>query len=123
MNTTPNFDVLIGRGRKAQSVAAGNTIFREGDATGPMYALRSGKVEIKVKGVVVDTIGPGGMFGEMSMIERAPRTATATAVADSEIIAVDEEGFLALVQQTPYFALNVMRSLAKRVRAMNAKMS
>ena len=122
MQTTPNFDVLIGRGRKAQSIAAGATIFKEGDATGPMYALRAGTVEIRVKGVVVDSIAAGGMFGEMSMIERAPRTATATAVTDSEIIPVDEEGFLALVQDTPYFALNVMRSLAKRVRAMNAKL-
>ncbi|NWH09343.1 MAG: hypothetical protein HXY22_11995 [Alphaproteobacteria bacterium] len=57
----------------------------------------------------------------MALIERATRSASAVTIGQTEIVPVDEEAFLFLVQQTPYFALNVMRTLAGRLREMDKR--
>ena len=59
------------------------------------------------------------IFGEMALIDSEPRSATALAVTDVELVAVSEKQFLFLVSQTPYFALKVMRTLAQRLRKSN----
>ena len=59
------------------------------------------------------------IFGEMALIDNQPRSATAVAVTDVELVPVSEKQFLFLVGQTPYFALKVMRVLAQRLRATN----
>ena len=59
------------------------------------------------------------IFGEMALIDNEPRSATAIAVTDVELVAVTEKQFLFLVGQTPYFALKVMRVLAQRLRVTN----
>lgn len=68
---------------------------------------------------VVDTVGPGGILGEMALIDRNPRSATAVAKTDCQLARVDETRFKFLSQQTPYFALEVMRMLAQRLRHMD----
>jgi CRP-like cAMP-binding protein len=60
-----------------------------------------------------------GIFGEMALIDGAPRSATAIAATDVKLVPVGEKQFLFLVSRTPYFALNVMRALARRLRATN----
>ena len=57
------------------------------------------------------------IFGEMALIDDAPRSATAVAVTDVELVPVSEKQFLFLVSQTPFFAIKVMRVLARRLRA------
>jgi CRP/FNR family transcriptional regulator, cyclic AMP receptor protein len=59
------------------------------------------------------------LFGEMALIDAAPRSATAVAKTDAKIVPVGEKQFLFLVSRTPHFALNVMRTLARRLRAQN----
>jgi CRP-like cAMP-binding protein len=68
---------------------------------------------------VVETVESGGIFGEMALIEKDRRTATAVARTDSTVVAVDERRFLFLVQQTPNFSLHVMRVLSDRLRRMD----
>ena len=63
------------------------------------------------------------MVGEMALVDHAPRTATVTAQTDSTLAQIDEKRFLFLVQQTPSFALNVMRLLSQRLRRMNTMVS
>jgi CRP/FNR family transcriptional regulator/CRP/FNR family cyclic AMP-dependent transcriptional regulator len=62
---------------------------------------------------------PGEIFGEMSLIDGEPRSASAVARAETTVIPITEEQFLFLIGKLPYFAINVMRVLAVRLREMN----
>lgn len=103
----------------AKPVEPGTVIFRKGDARDFMYAVTEGEVDISVNGRVVETVGAGGIFGEMALIEGEPRTATATAKTAARLVPVDERRFLFLVQQTPHFALHMLRVLSERLRRMD----
>jgi CRP/FNR family cyclic AMP-dependent transcriptional regulator len=105
----------------AKAVAAGTTIFQTGDPRDGMYAVVEGQVDIFVNGKLVETVERGGIFGEMALIDRENRTATAVTRTDSKIVTVDERRFLFLVQQTPNFALHVMRVLSDRLRRMDER--
>jgi len=107
----------------ARPVAAGTTIFRAGDPPDCMYSLVEGVVEIVIKGIVVDTIPAGGIFGEMAVIEDDRRAATAVAKTDVKVIALDRQQFHELVRQSPAFALRIMRVLSDRVRRLNERLS
>ncbi|MCO6452263.1 MAG: cyclic nucleotide-binding domain-containing protein [Caldilineales bacterium] len=99
--------------------AAGTVIFEKGAAGDMMYAVAEGEVDIIVGGAAVAAIGTGEIFGEMALIDHSPRSATAVASTDCRLVAIDERRFQFLVQQNPFFALDVMRVLAKRLRTMN----
>jgi len=103
----------------AQDVSAGTTIFAEGDAGEVMYVVLDGEVDVRVGGESVETVGPGGLVGEMALIDARARSATAVARSDCRIVPVDEKRFLFLVHQTPFFSLHVMRVLAGRLRSMD----
>jgi CRP/FNR family transcriptional regulator, cyclic AMP receptor protein len=105
-----------------RKVAAGETLIVEGGVPSEMFLVRKGKVKIDVRGKTVEEVGPGGIFGEMALIDQSPRTANATATEESEVIPIDERLFVILVQDAPYFALDVMRTLVQRLRAMNQRL-
>ena len=116
-----DFSLLSKSGFVCTSHAAGETIFAQGDVGDRMYLVRTGEVEIVHSGTVVDTVGPGEIFGEMALIDGSPRSAEARAKVASELQPIDEKAFLFLVHETPHFALDVMRTLALRLRAMNER--
>jgi CRP/FNR family cyclic AMP-dependent transcriptional regulator len=82
--------------------------------------VKEGEVDIVVRDRVIDTLGPGGILGEMALIERKPRSATAIARTDCKLVPISEKRFIFLIQQAPLFALQVMRVMAERLRRMNA---
>lgn len=86
-----------------------------------MYAVVEGQVDIFVNGKLVETVEKGGIFGEMALIDAENRTATAVAKTDAKLVPVDERRFLFLIQQTPNFALHVMRVLSERLRRINER--
>ena len=92
---------------------------REGDPRTHMFYLHKGKAAVIAKGREVEEVKDGGIFGEMAIIDHGARSASVVARTDCEVVAVDERLFLLLVRQTPFFAIDVMRSLVKRLRAMN----
>jgi CRP/FNR family transcriptional regulator, cyclic AMP receptor protein len=114
-----NFRILDRPDIPVRNYAAGEAIIKVGEPAREMFLLRKGKVAISVHDRTIEEIGPGGIFGEMALIDRASRSANAVAAEDSEVVPIDERLFIILVQDTPYFALDVMRVLAKRLRAMN----
>jgi CRP/FNR family transcriptional regulator, cyclic AMP receptor protein len=86
-----------------------------------MYIISSGQVTLTTtapgRKVVLATLGPGEFFGEMSLVDTAPRIATATAGEDNtRLVTLDQERFLYLVSQQPAFALTIMRELCRRLR-------
>jgi CRP-like cAMP-binding protein len=115
------FQSIFAHQRDVERFASGAPIFRRGEVGEKMYAVLDGEVDVLVDGQVVDTVGPGGLVGEMALIERAPRSADAVARTDCRVAAVDERRFAFLVQQTPFFALEVMRVLADRLRRTTTK--
>jgi CRP-like cAMP-binding protein len=100
----------------AEPVPAGVELCRQGEPGHTMFAIAEGEVEIVRDGVLLETFGPGEFFGEMSLIDQSPRSATARTKTDCRIVTIDERRFGFMVQQTPFFALEVMRSLTKRLR-------
>ncbi len=102
--------------------SAGETIFRQGDAGRHMYAVRSGSVEFRQtnaegESVVLRSIGPGELFGEIALIEDVPRTADAIATTQgTELVEIDHAHFVYLVGQQPAFAIMVMQMLSQRLR-------
>lgn len=99
-----------------KTVADGEAVFREGDAADAMYVVLEGEVDVVHGGRVIETVGPGGIVGEMALIEQVPRSAGAVARGPVRLAAVSHQRFTYLVQQTPGFALHVMRVLVDRLR-------
>ena len=99
---------------------AGKTIFREGEPGEHMYVVVEGEVEIAAAGRVLEIARPGSVVGELALIDRAPRSATATALTAARLVPVDAKRFQFMVQQTPFFALQVMSIMAERLRRWSA---
>ena len=103
------------------TVEPGAVIFREGDPGDVMYAVVEGEVDLDVHGTVVETVGEGGILGELALIDTEPRSATAIARTQVRIAAVDQNRFMFLVHEHPRFALQVMRVMAERLRNANTR--
>ncbi len=96
-------------------------LFEQGDAGGSMYVVKEGRVEISLvsetgKRVVFNQIGPGECFGEISMLDQGPRTASAVAIEDSKLLVIKRTEFLDAVQTCPNLAINLLHIMSERVR-------
>lgn len=98
-------------------VAAGQHLFSAGDTGGLMYVLATGSAEVRVHQRIVETLQHGSIVGEMGLVSPAPRSASVIALSDCEFVEIDEKRFQFLVQNTPFFAIQVMRVMAERLRA------
>lgn len=85
-------------------------------------AGRAGEVDIVVRGNVVEMAGPGAFGGEMALIDQQRRSASAIARTRCELVRVNEQRFQFMIQQTPFFALEVMRTLVRRLRGMDTRL-
>lgn len=103
------------------AVAAGKYIFRIGEAAKVMYVIIEGEVDLMLGDTVVETSGEGAFIGEMALIDDEPRSASARARGDCRVFPIDEARFQSLVKETPFFALQVMKTLARRLRKMDAR--
>ncbi len=121
-NMVPTKITLFDADDTAFTIATGQVIFKAGDLADKMYAVVEGRVEIRVKDHLVETVEAGGLFGEMAMIEEKPRIATATVTADAKLVHIDRKRFLFLVQQNPYFAIQLMQIMAARLRRMDERL-
>ncbi|HWX86198.1 MAG TPA: cyclic nucleotide-binding domain-containing protein [Xanthobacteraceae bacterium] len=119
-DTPVDFGILAGAGAPLREFKAGEVIFKEGDAASEFFVIHSGKVDIRLGNRPLGTVSDHDIFGEMALIDAAPRSATAVAATDVTLVPVGEKQFLFLVSRTPHFALNVMRVLARRLRAQNS---
>lgn len=115
--TELNFATLFQHESDLLVIPAGMALFKEGDDLNEtMYVLVSGTAEILVNGKVVETAKVGAILGEMAMIDKGVRSATVMAKSDCKLVVIGRKRFDFLVQQTPNFALSVMRVIANRLR-------
>ena len=111
------FDLLATVETPVRSFRAGDVIFHEGDLAEESYVIQKGQVEIRRNGRLLDTLTEKSIFGRDGADR--PRAATAVTATDVVLIPAAEKQFLFLVSQTPYFALNAMRVLARGLRCAN----
>jgi len=118
-----NFLGLFASEKEVVTLEPGQDLFRKGDAGHHMYVVQSGELQIIDGNHVFETIPGGGLFGEMALIGKDPRSATAKAIRETVVIPVDEKRFLFVIQQTPLFAIRVMRVMSTRLRTMDERIA
>ena len=96
--------------------AAGDVIFKKDDMANQMFVVEIGEVDILIDGEIVETIGPDGFFGEMSLIDDSARNADAVARTDCRLVTLNRRRLLFIVDEVPMFALHVMKGMADRLR-------
>lgn len=99
---------------------ANTMILAEGEPGTHMYVVQEGEVEVRQGDRTLARVGPGGIVGEMALIDHHGRSASVVSATDVVLVPVDQKRFLFLVQNTPKFALEVMQVLATRLRAVSA---
>jgi CRP/FNR family transcriptional regulator, cyclic AMP receptor protein len=102
--------------RETREVPAGTVIFEAGSSGDEMFGVVAGKVELRMPDGRAFTLGPDESFGEMALVDQSPRSGAAVAVEDTTLAVIDRRRFLFLVHETPTFALQVMSSMAERLR-------
>jgi CRP/FNR family cyclic AMP-dependent transcriptional regulator len=102
---------------------AGEVIFRQGQIGDFMYVVQEGEVDIFLHDRIIETVEPGGILGELALIDNRPRAASAVARTECKVVPIDETRFEFMVQQTPHFAVHVMEVMAERLRYMDAMAS
>ena len=102
-----------------QWFSAGSVIFKEGEHGEAMYIVKSGEVDIYIHNHLVETVGVDGFFGEVALLDHVPRSGTAVAKTDCTLIPINQRHFLFMVEETPFFALAVMRAMSTRLRRHN----
>jgi CRP/FNR family cyclic AMP-dependent transcriptional regulator len=86
-----------------------------------MYVVQDGRVSVSIQGRVVERVGPGGVFGEMALVDQSPRAASAMAETDSILLTLNRGVFLQLVKTQPEFGVALLAAVADRVRFMAAR--
>ncbi len=104
-----------------QAFSAGEVIFKEDDTGDYAFVVIEGEVDITLKGHLLETVGSGGLIGEMALIDDQTRSGTATARTDVKLVKIDKSRFVFMVEETPMFALEVMRIMADRLRQQHER--
>ena len=112
----------------AVKVAKGKTIFKEGDIGDRLFVVVEGKLKLGTSSGdgrenLLSILGPGDMFGELSLFDPGPRTATATAVVDSRLLSLANDQVIGWVTAHPQVSLQLLGRLAQRLRKANDVLS
>ena len=112
----------------AVKVAKGQILFKEGDAGDRLFVVVEGKLKLGTSSGdgrenLLSILGPGDMFGELSLFDPGPRTATATAVVDSRLLALANNQVIGWVTAHPQVSLQLLGRLAQRLRKANDVLS
>src|SRR5262249_60342715 len=99
-----NLAKLFENSKHTKEYPAGTTIFAQGEPRDVMYVVVAGEVELQRGGQTFETVPAGTLVGEMAMIDKAPRSATAVAKTDCTLMPIDDRGFELMISETPSFA-------------------
>jgi CRP-like cAMP-binding protein len=102
-------------------VDAGKVLVREGAAGAEFFVILDGEAEVTRRGEHVATLGPGAFFGDLALLDRAPRNATVTAKTPMELVVLGQREFSGLIDEVPGFAHKLLAGLAHRLREFDAK--
>jgi CRP/FNR family transcriptional regulator, cyclic AMP receptor protein len=94
----------------------GKVLVRQGDPGNECFVIAEGRAKATMRGKGSAVLGPGSFFGEMSLLDQGPRSATVTAETDMHLLVLGSREFSALVEEVPIVAVRMMRGLAERLR-------
>ncbi len=114
-----DFSQLLAETDESQFCAAGEVIFQMGDLARTMYVIRSGRAQILVGDVVLGNVDPGGIIGEMALLDSDVRSAAAVALSDCQVVAIDQERMLTLLSQHPSLGIEMAKVMVRRLRNTN----
>jgi len=117
---------LFQNSKEFNSYEAGEIVFTSGSVALEMYVVKKGEVDIIYNNQVIESLNPGEIFGEMALIDDKPRSATAVAKTECQVVPIDKEKFSFLIQQSSVgsdFAIQVMKVMAERIRKVNYLMN
>jgi CRP/FNR family cyclic AMP-dependent transcriptional regulator len=101
--------------------AAGNAVALEGESGLMFFVVEEGELSVEVRGEPVSTIGPGGSFGEIALIDRRPRTATVTAITDVKAYGLPVFVFRPYVEARPQVAWKLLEAMADRLATAESR--
>lgn len=114
------------RHHEVQTFSHGELIFREGDSSSEMFVVRTGQVEISKSvgghSMRLATLDRGSFFGEMSLLEGLPRSATAHAIGDVSLLVLRPGSLLLQIRRDPTFAFELLQQLSGRIRDLDEKL-
>ena len=100
------------------SFPAGKSIMQAGAAGVFMYVVLEGRVAISVGDALVERVGPGGVFGEIALVDRAARAASATAESNCTLLTINRNDFIKQVKANPAFGASLLKSIALRMQKL-----
>ena len=105
-------------------ISKGSILFAEGDEGDHLYVIVEGKIKLGTSSGdgrenLLSILGPGEMFGELSLFDPNPRTSTATAVTDAKLLSLGQKKLIPWLTENPRVSLNLLASLAQRLRRTN----
>jgi CRP/FNR family cyclic AMP-dependent transcriptional regulator len=110
---------MVARIARRVEVAAGDVITAEGDRDDRFYTFADGTARVTIGRRTMATLVPGDFFGEVSLLDPGPRTATVTASTDVVLYRIEGAAFRDLLLEAPFVAVSILRGLARRLRAVD----
>ena len=102
-------------------MAAGKVLVTEGETGHEFFVILDGMARVSRQGRRVNTLGPGAAFGELALLDKAPRNATVVADSDMELVVLGQREFAGIIDEVPGFARKLLAGMAKRLREADAK--
>src|SRR5262245_7510369 len=112
---------LVAKRAEDVRVAGGKTIISEGETGHEFFVILEGTARISRHGRKIASIGPGAAFGELALLEKAPRNSTVVAETDMELVVLGQREFAGLIDEVPGFARKLLAGMAHRLRESDAK--
>lgn len=106
----------LARSADTVELAAGTTIVKEGEVGREFFVLLSGEVSVEAGGTEVAVLKEGEWFGELAIIDPAPRDASVTTLSPCELLVIDGRRFLPLLEEVPVLARKILVGMARRLR-------
>jgi CRP/FNR family cyclic AMP-dependent transcriptional regulator len=112
---------LVARRAEDVKVEPGRVLVSEGSTGSEFFVIIDGTANVSRRGRKVATLGAGDGFGELALLDKAPRNATVTAQTPMEIVVLGQREFGGLIDEVPGFARKLLAGMARRLRESDAK--
>lgn len=112
---------MVARATDEITVEPGRTLVAEGESGHEAFIVVEGSASVTKDGTELAVLNPGAVFGEMALIERAPRNATVTATTPLRVLVLGQREFSGLLEESPQFSRRIMAALAHRVREKDSE--
>lgn len=112
---------LVARRAEDVRVDPGKVLVAEGEAGHEFFVIVNGSARVSRRGKKVASLGPGQAFGELALLDKAPRNATVVAETPMELVVLGQREFAGIIDEVPGFARKLLAGMARRLRDADAR--